>query len=81
MEISEIANELQITEAAVQQHISRGLRKLMRAGKAEDFTALVQLTQREKAGQPNIRCGSIECRPEWWPFYAGKQSREKHGKS
>ena len=70
MEISKIANELQMTEAAVRQQISRGLRRLARAGKAEEFATVVRLTQLERAGQPDIRCGSIECRPEWWVFFA-----------
>jgi hypothetical protein len=72
MEIREIANELQMSEAAVRQQISRGLRKLVRAGEAENFATLVRLTQLKNAGQPNIRCGSIECRPEKWVFYAGR---------
>ena len=55
MEISEIANELQMSEAAVRQQISRGLRKLVRAGEAENFAKLVRLSQLEKTGQPQMR--------------------------
>lgn len=65
MEIDEIANELNISEATVRVLIARGLRKIKQAGDAERFATVVRLTATQSVG---IRCGSIECRPEKWVF-------------
>ena len=67
MEIDAIARELNISEATVRVLIARGLRKIAQAGDAESFATIVRLTRDRSAV---IRCGSIECRPEKWAFYA-----------
>ena len=69
MEIAEIAKRTGMSEVAVYHHISRGLRRIARAGEAERFATVVRLTHLKNAGQVNIRCGSIECRPEKWVFF------------
>jgi hypothetical protein len=70
MEIKEIANKLQMSEAAVGMLLCRGLRKLKAAGESENFVALVRATQIKQGERPHMRCGSIECRPEKWVYYA-----------
>jgi hypothetical protein len=69
LEYSEIAKRLGISEESARDIASRGLRRIERAGLAEDFATLVCLTQIKAAGDTYIKCGSIECRPEKWLFY------------
>jgi DNA-binding transcriptional regulator LsrR (DeoR family) len=70
MEIRQIANKLQISEAAVEMLLTRARRKLVAAGEAKNFAALVLATQLKSGERSRIRCGSIECRPEKWIYYA-----------
>ena len=69
MEISEIAKRTGMSENAVYLHLSKGLRRIEKAGDAERFVAVVRLTRLERMKQAHIRCGSIECRPEKWVFF------------
>ncbi|WP_109486985.1 hypothetical protein [Occallatibacter savannae] len=70
MEIKQIANKLQMSEAAVEMILSRARRKIVAAGEAKNFVALVLATQLKSGEQSRVRCGSIECRPEKWIYYA-----------
>ena len=70
MEYSEIARQLGIEEQTARLAVSRGLRKIARNGDMQTFASVVRLTALEKERQAYIRCGSIECRPEKWVFFA-----------
>lgn len=70
MSNEEIAARLGVTLGAVKQTIARAMRKIERNGEISEFNTVVRLTRLQKANVPFIRCGSIECRPEKWVFYA-----------
>lgn len=70
MEYAEIAQREHISEAAARDIVSRGLRRIERNGDMETFITVVRLTEFKRSKQTFIRCGSIECRPEKWVFFA-----------
>ncbi len=69
MEYAEIAKQLGISEDNAREAVSKGLRRIARAGDMQTFATVVRLTALERAKEAPIRCGSIECRPEKWVFY------------
>ena len=70
MEYAEIAKELGISELNARVTVCHALQKIERSGLAEDFATIVRLAHLKAAGEMPIRCGSIECRPELWPFFS-----------
>ena len=70
----EIAATLGVSESTVKRQLNSALAKLEAAGQLEGFLAIaqhVQVTRELKSmGGVRIPCGSIECRPEKWVFYA-----------
>jgi RNA polymerase sigma factor (sigma-70 family) len=61
--LSEIAEKTNTPLSAVKARVYRGKSKLIKTA---------QTAGRPVAKANNLRCGSIECRPEKWVFYAGK---------
>lgn len=66
MSLSEIAEKTSTPLSAVKARLYRGKSKLLETALAEGRP----VKPGTKAN--NLRCGSIECRPEKWVFYAGK---------
>lgn len=67
--ISQIARREGISESAATRALHRAIRTLESDGQLEKFLQIVGFTQGDKDYHPIIRCGSIECRPEWWVFF------------
>jgi hypothetical protein len=72
MEFAEIAKALNISEVRARGYCASALRKIGREGNAKTFSSVVRMTAMQKARQAYIRCGSVECRPEKWVFFAQK---------
>jgi hypothetical protein len=70
MEFAEIAKALNISEGRARGLVAAALRKIERDGNTQTFASVVRLTAMQKARHAYIRCGSIECRPEKWVFFA-----------
>jgi hypothetical protein len=71
LDYSEIAQCLGISEATVRWTVFSAFRRLLRAGYTkEEIATVIRLNQLAMANELFIRCGSIECRPEKWVFYA-----------
>jgi hypothetical protein len=69
MEYAEIAKSLGISESRARGIVTEALHRIEQAGDMEGFATVVRLTHLKAAGEVNIRCGSIECRPEKWAFF------------
>lgn len=71
---SEIAAKLGASESTVKRELNSALAKLKAAGQLEGFLAIAQHVQATRelkfTGGVHIPCGSIECRPDKWVFYA-----------
>lgn len=65
----EVAKRTGMSKHHVEQLVHTALGKISKAGQAETFAHVVHLTALEKSKAASIRCGSIECRPDIWPFF------------
>jgi hypothetical protein len=63
----EIARRLNIPQRTIERTLSTALNKLSASGQLEQLFSLAQHGGAERGS--DIRCGSIECRPEKWVFF------------